>query len=345
MKTGNCFSTYFKAVPTLSHYQENSCKQNAISLLCLLSYLTFVIPVGMAIGYGISLCGRAHALENPPMKDSADRVDKAAKAPARSTETGNQGQTLDPNKSHKSHQADPSHQNTASSTVFEIIETPESTVVRDYLGDLTVDEKKERGLFLSSHSEFEMQINTKYTTQVFLRRVDIFESGAPVIVNAANTHLGGGGGIDGAIHKKGGTEYEQAHRALKTHYHSKYVEGYASMIGSGALKDKFGIQHVIVVAGPRGPNSNSQKESQLYSCYYNSLVLAQAQGYPHVAFPSISTGEFHYPKDRGAAISIKAISDFLEANPDTCVQEISIHFYPTNTNAFDPYKAEFKKPI
>jgi O-acetyl-ADP-ribose deacetylase (regulator of RNase III) len=154
---------------------------------------------------------------------------------------------------------------------------------------------------------------------------NIFESGAQVIVNAANTHLGGGGGIDGAIHRAGGEPYAEAHRALQSKYDSKYVEGYAAMIDSGLLKETYNIDNVIVVAGPQG-ESTPEKEDQLYSCYYNSLILAHANKRNSIAFPSISTGIFGFPKDRAAHISLRAISDFIKEYPDTTLKTISIHF-------------------
>ena len=152
-------------------------------------------------------------------------------------------------------------------------------------------------------------------------------SKAQVVVNAANTHLGGGGGIDGAIHRQGGAEYAKAHRELQALFKAHYIEGHAAMIGSGSLKEKYNIENVIVVAGPQGAASPS-KETELYSCYFNALVLADEQNKTSIAFPSISTGIFGFPKDRAAAISLKAIHDFLDKHPNTRLKTISIHYLP-----------------
>lgn len=162
-----------------------------------------------------------------------------------------------------------------------------------------------------------------------IRRQNIFASGAELIVNAANTHLGGGGGIDGAIHKEGGAAYALAHRELQTLFNSKYVEGYAAMISSGDLASKYKIDNVIVVAGPQGAASPS-KETELYSCYLNALLLAEAQNKTSIAFPSISTGIFGFPRDRAAAISIKAVQDFVDTHPNAQLKTISIHFLPSD---------------
>ena len=85
---------------------------------------------------------------------------------------------------------------------------------------------------------------------------------------------------------------------------------------------------MIVVAGPSG-ESNPQKENELYSCYYNSLILAHHEKKEEIAFPSISTGKFKFPKDRAARISLKAIYDFICAYPETRLKTISIHFLPS----------------
>ena len=162
-----------------------------------------------------------------------------------------------------------------------------------------------------------------------IRRQHIFHSGAQVIVNAANSHLGGGGGIDGAIHRYGGPSYANAHRELQQIYRANYVRGHAAMIESGWLKPKYQIDHVIVVAGPQGASS-PEKESELYSCYFNSLVLAHAQHKTSVAFPSVSTGIFGFPKDRAAAVSVKAVYDFVRQHPETKLKTVSIHFLPSD---------------
>lgn len=125
---------------------------------------------------------------------------------------------------------------------------------------------------------------------------------------------------------------------MQKQYRGKYTEGYAAIINSGSLKAK-GIHHVIVVAGPQGPRSNSQKENQLYSCYYNSLVLAHEQGKTSIAFPSISTGIYKFPKDRAAAISLKAVSDFIKQHPTSHLTQISIHFLGKESDHLAPYQS------
>lgn len=161
---------------------------------------------------------------------------------------------------------------------------------------------------------------------VQIREQDLLKSQAQVIVNAANTHLGGGAGIDEIIHKAGGSPYKQAHQSeLKSKYASKggFKEGFSAMISSGNLKKEKNIENVIVVAGPSS-TTQSNKDDALYSCYYNSLVLAHSQGKTSIAFPSISTGIFGFSKDKAAQISLRAISDFTKKFPKTQLKTISI---------------------
>lgn len=216
---------------------------------------------------------------------------------------------------------------------------PLENTQRDFTGDLMKAQKQELTADFEDENTLRITFLHHAHIHVTIRREDLFESHAQVIVNAANTHLGGGGGIDGAIHSKGGSEYAQAHYQLQTLYRAHYVEGHAAMLSSGRLKEDYHIENIIVVAGPQG-NATNSKESQLYSCYFNALVLADRQGKQSIAFPSISTGIFGFPQDRAAAISLKAIYDFLEQSPDTMLKTISIHHLPTSPiTHLERYKA------
>lgn len=174
---------------------------------------------------------------------------------------------------------------------------------------------------------------------------DLFESDAEVIVNAANVALGGGGGIDGAIHAAGGKVYADAHKALKTE-NPDFKEGDALIVEDICLKsikrdsmtrESTGlafstVKDVIVVAGPNRSGEKSKKgifadNDKLYNCYYNALQLAHEKGKTSIAFPAISIGIFNYPKDEAAKMSLKAISDFAKIHPDTPLKTISIHCF------------------
>ena len=162
-----------------------------------------------------------------------------------------------------------------------------------------------------------------------LRKENLFDSRAKAIVNAANTHLGGGGGIDGAIHTRGGNEYINAHAGLSRHYNRNFSSGHASMIPSGELKTKDGIEYVIAVAGPscQSEEVDKDKKNALYSCYYNSLVLANEQEIESLAFPAISNGIFKFPIDTAAEIFLRAIYDFRTQYPNSTLKTVSLHAF------------------
>jgi O-acetyl-ADP-ribose deacetylase (regulator of RNase III) len=213
--------------------------------------------------------------------------------------------------------------------------TKKSKTVHLYTGDLT---NVQSILETSEDSQEKLTIRFKEEGfqgfQLEIRSQDLFESGADVTVNAANTDLCGGSGIDGATHKKGGALYEQYHqRDLKSLYPQGYVSGHAAMIPSGDIATTHHIPHVIVVAGPQG-DATPEKENELYSCYFNSLLLAHLSNKKHIAFPGISTGVFKFPKDRAACISLRAVYDFVSEYPKSSLKTISIHYQGSLTGAF-----------
>ncbi len=164
-----------------------------------------------------------------------------------------------------------------------------------------------------------------------IKRENIFNSQAEVIVNAANTQLSSGGGIDGEIHLQGGQVYVDNHKALSDAYKQNYPEGFATMIGSGALsRKKPPINNVIVVAGPQ--NGDLEFEKKLYNCYYNSLVLAHKQNKKSIAFPAISTGICGGDVNKSAEVSLRAVADFIQDKnyKNTTLKAVSIHCYEVN---------------
>lgn len=206
---------------------------------------------------------------------------------------------------------------------------PRKNEIAYFTGDLTQIQKADLKADFIDDYTLNITFQKHPKINLMIRRQDIFASKAQIIVNAANTHLGGGGGIDGAIHREGGSEYAKAHHELQTLYNARYIEGYAAMINSGLLKEKYDIENVIVVAGPQGAASPS-KETELYSCYFNALMLGHEQNKTSIAFPSISTGIFGFPKDRAADISLKAVQDFVDKYPNTSLKTISIHYLPND---------------
>jgi O-acetyl-ADP-ribose deacetylase (regulator of RNase III) len=138
---------------------------------------------------------------------------------------------------------------------------------------------------------------------VTLVRGDITEQRADAIVNAANSSLLGGGGVDGAIHRKGGPEILAACRALRaSHYGKGLPTGQAVATTAGRL----GAAHVIHTVGPVYRISGSDP-SLLVSCYRESLRVADELGARTVAFPAISTGAYAWPLEDAARIAVEAV--------------------------------------
>lgn len=142
-------------------------------------------------------------------------------------------------------------------------------------------------------------------TKIILIKDDITKLNVDAIVNAANSKLAGGGGVDGAIHKAAGAELPEACRKLNS-----CPTGSAKLTPGFNLPAKF----IIHTVGPvwRGGNSNETK--LLESCYNTSLEIAAQNNVSSIAFPNISTGIYGFPKDEAAEIAINTVTVFLEKN-------------------------------
>ncbi|WP_312044608.1 O-acetyl-ADP-ribose deacetylase [Anaerotignum sp.] len=149
---------------------------------------------------------------------------------------------------------------------------------------------------------------------------DIVKAKTDAIVNAANTSLLGGGGVDGAIHRAAGAELLAECKTLggcKTG-EAKITKGY-----------KLKAKYVIHTAGPIWRGGKWNEDQLLKSCYENSLQLARENGVKSIAFPSISTGVYCFPVERAAKIAVKTICDFLKT--DTFFQQVLMVCFDEDT--------------
>jgi O-acetyl-ADP-ribose deacetylase (regulator of RNase III) len=141
---------------------------------------------------------------------------------------------------------------------------------------------------------------------------DITREAVDAIVNAANSSLLGGGGVDGAIHRAGGPAIlAECRRIRETRYPGGLPTGEAVITTAGKLP----AQHVIHTVGPvYGQNAGKDAEL-LAACYENSIALAAENGLETIAFPAISTGVYGYPKEEAARVARAAVERALKRYP------------------------------
>jgi O-acetyl-ADP-ribose deacetylase (regulator of RNase III) len=138
---------------------------------------------------------------------------------------------------------------------------------------------------------------------------DITEMETDAIVNAANSSLMGGGGVDGAIHRKGGPRIlEECRRIRASEYRDGLPTGKAVITSGGNLKAKY----VIHTVGPIWRGGDEGEQGLLADAYRNSLALAVSKKLMTVAFPSISTGAYGYPIESASIVALRTVKNFLQ---------------------------------
>jgi O-acetyl-ADP-ribose deacetylase (regulator of RNase III) len=170
---------------------------------------------------------------------------------------------------------------------------------------------------------------------VRLVRGDITEMETDAIVNAANSSLMGGGGVDGAIHRKGGPKMlEECKKIRASEWPQGLPTGKVVITSAGNLK----ARHVIHTVGPVWRGGNRGEPELLAQAYRNSLRLAVFKGLKTVAFPSISTGAYGYPVEDACRVALEAVKEFLEKE-DSLDEVVFVLF---SESAFEVYadKAE-----
>lgn len=162
-------------------------------------------------------------------------------------------------------------------------------------------------------------------TKIRIIQGDITKLEVDGIVNAANSTLLGGGGVDGAIHAAAGPElYEEC----KTLGGCKIGE--AKITKGYDLPAKFNIHTV----GPFYGDENGREAELLKACYVNSLKSAKEKGLKTIAFPAISTGVFRYPKDEAAKIAISSVKEYIKNNPMAFDEIIFVLYDELNFNIY-----------
>ncbi len=156
-----------------------------------------------------------------------------------------------------------------------------------------------------------------YLDAIQIWRGDITTLGVDAIVNAANSSLLGGGGVDGAIHRAAGPQLVEECRLL-----GGCKTGQAKITGGYDLP----ARHVIHTVGPVWHGGTRGEPELLADCYRNSLNIARERGLRSIAFPAISTGIFGYPADAAARIALRTIAEELHRTPDAFESIVLVSF-------------------
>jgi len=162
-------------------------------------------------------------------------------------------------------------------------------------------------------------------TTIEMVRGDIADQAVDAVVNAANPSLLGGGGVDGAIHRKGGPAIlEECRRIRQRDWPNGLPTGKAVITTGGSLK----AGNIIHTVGPVWSGGRSDEPAFLAECYTSSLRIAVQHGLKSVAFPSISTGAYGYPIGEASRIALKAVRNFVER--EEAPEEVTFVLYSEN---------------
>jgi O-acetyl-ADP-ribose deacetylase (regulator of RNase III) len=162
---------------------------------------------------------------------------------------------------------------------------------------------------------------------------DITTLDVDAIVNAANTTLLGGGGVDGAIHRAAGPDLLAECRTL-----GGCATGSAKITRGYKLK----ARHVIHAVGPVWHGGGRDEETQLASCYSTALTLAAERSLASIAFPAISTGVYRFPPDRAARIAVGTVAAEISADPRGITQVVFCCFSPDSAKHHENAFAELE---
>jgi O-acetyl-ADP-ribose deacetylase (regulator of RNase III) len=166
---------------------------------------------------------------------------------------------------------------------------------------------------------------------------DITEQETDAIVNAANSSLMGGGGVDGAIHRKGGsTILEECKKIRETEWPEGLPTGKAVITTGGNLK----ARHVIHTVGPIWRGGKHGEPELLAEAYRNSLKIAVSRGLKTIAFPSVSTGAYGYPMEEASKVVLKTIREFF-LKEDKLVEVILVLFTQSSLEVYKKTAREF----
>lgn len=162
-------------------------------------------------------------------------------------------------------------------------------------------------------------------TKISILKGDITRLEVDAVVNAANTSLLGGGGVDGAIHNAAGPELINECRSL-----------HGAKTGEAKITKGYNLpaHHIIHTPGPVWSGGKSNEVNLLHDSYHNSLLLAKDNGAKTIAFPNISTGVYGFPKDKAAMVALFTVNQFCREYPDAIEEVMFVCFDDENYNIY-----------
>lgn len=173
-------------------------------------------------------------------------------------------------------------------------------------------------------------------TELGIIQGDLTEQQTDAIVNAANSGLMGGGGVDGAIHRAGGPQILAECKKI-VQKQGSLPPGEAVITSGGNLRARY----VIHTVGPIWHGGNQNEPIILRNAYYNSLKLAKENGIKTIAFPSISTGVYSYPLEKAAGVALTTVLDFIKN--DNHFKEVNFVLF--NTPIYNVFEEKLKSLI
>jgi O-acetyl-ADP-ribose deacetylase (regulator of RNase III) len=174
---------------------------------------------------------------------------------------------------------------------------------------------------------------------ITLVRGDITEQAVDAVVNAANSSLLGGGGVDGAIHRRGGPQILAECRRLRD---SRYGRGLPTGRAVATTAGRLPARWVIHTVGPVW-SREEDRSALLASCYRESLRVADELGARTVAFPAVSTGIYGWPLDDGAAIALRTVREVTEGPAGEGSQVGEVRFVLFDQTAYEVFEAELDR--
>ncbi len=169
---------------------------------------------------------------------------------------------------------------------------------------------------------------------------DITEQAVDALVNAANPSLMGGGGVDGAIHRKGGPAIKEETRKIRQ---TLYPEGLSTGEAVVTTAGRLPARKVIHTVGPVWHGGTQGEPELLRRAYWNSLERAREHGLRTIAFPSISTGAYGYPIEKAAPLALRTVIAYIQQHPDSFDEVRFVLWTPEDLHVYQEALAELAR--